>query len=114
MSRTISWPAFIKYAGENELTYITDRLEWETDTDLSASDFEQGDLLIDSSGQAFALNNLNTGLIEANPKNEKFSCADISDLIKNHFSSIGECCVSKLNPGSIEECMRMLGQGEES
>ncbi len=114
MSRTITWPAFVKYAGESELTYITDQIEWENDADLSACDYDEGDLLIDSCGQAFALYNLTTELIESNPEHEKLSCTDISELIRNHFSSIGECCISKLNPSSIEECMRILSQSRES
>ncbi len=114
MSRTVTWPAFVKYAGENELTYITDRIEWENDADLSGFDYDQGDMLIDSSGQVFALNDLNTQLTEQIPTNEKLNCTDITELIRNHFSSIGECCVAKLNPGSIEECMRILRQSHES
>ena len=113
-SSTITWPAMVKYAGESELTYIRNQLDWECDADLDVFDCDEGDLLIDSKGQVFALSNRNADSIVATPDDQTLSCAEVAELIRNHFSSVGECCISKFRPGSIEECLRILGQASES
>ena len=55
------------------------------------------------------------GMVDASNVARVLAMADLhgAELIKKHISSVGECCVSKFNPRSIEECMRIMSQDHE-
>ena len=107
-NRKVSWPAFVKHAGDDELTYYRGQAEWENDTDLPVLGYGAGDRLIDSQGQVFALDKPNTAPLEAGPDDSVLSCPEVTELVRNHFANLNNCCVSKLGPGSIEACMQLL------
>ena len=110
--RNVSWPAFVKHAGDDELIYFRDRNEWENDDDLPVLGYGADDHLIDSRGQVFALDSPDPELAEPGPDDRVLDCAEIIELVRNHFASLGNCCVSKLSPGSIDECMQLLDQND--
>ncbi|WP_415890966.1 DUF4144 family protein [Neptuniibacter sp. SY11_33] len=110
----IKWPAIIKYHGDSELTYISSGSEWETDHDLHAVVYDADDRLIDSDGALFSLEETEDRLVMPRPVEAYFELEEMVDLIRAHFSSIGECCVSKFSIGSIAEGITTVGQFEES
>ncbi len=111
---SIHWPAIIKYDGDAELTYVSDRDEWLGDADLSGFDYDPNDCLIDSNGQVFSLCRQVDDLVEPCPVNEILSSEQLVAMLREHFSVTAACCVSKLNPGSISDCMDILKIDHES
>ena len=49
----IVWPVVLKYEGVDELTFVSDQNEWDTDTDLHGFSYETTDVMIDSAGLNF-------------------------------------------------------------
>ncbi|WP_415894058.1 DUF4144 family protein [Neptuniibacter sp. PT8_73] len=108
------WPAIIKYRGESELTYIDSGSEWDCDADLHFFRYDSADQLIDSEGNIFSLVDMTDNFVKPRAINCSVSKETMQDLIRAHFSSIGECCVSKFSIGSIAEGITTVGQFEES
>ena len=113
MHREIIWPAFIRYEGDGELTYIADLGEWESDADLSHFEYEEMDRLIDSQGQVFSLTDRGNSPVVPDYVGETFSAEQVAALVKAHFSVAGACCVAKLDHCSIAECMDMLNREQD-
>ena len=114
MDDQIAWPAVISYAGDGELGYVTDRAEWLADADLSAFDYDPADRLVDSHGQVFALSLRGNGHVVPRAPGARLTCEQFADLLRDHFSAVGECCVSKLSLDNIAEGMELLRQQVES
>ena len=53
----IVWPAIIKYAGQAELAYVKNQVEWDADEHLHGFRYEKADVLIDSNGEIYTLSN---------------------------------------------------------
>jgi hypothetical protein len=107
--RQVHWPAFVKYAGDSELTFVSDGQQWRNDADLSCHEYAQEDCMVDSIGAVFTLSSNDAGAIVAFKGEDCLSLVEVVNLVKEHFSSIGECCVSKIAPRSISEGITMLG-----
>ena len=108
-NRQVHWPAFVKYAGDNELTFVSDGQQWRNDADLSGHEYQQDDCMVDSVGAVFTLSGNDAGPIVPFKGEEFLSLVEVVNLVREHFSSIGECCVSKIAPRSISEGIAMLG-----
>jgi hypothetical protein len=109
----VSWPAIIKYQGESELTFVSSESEWECDADLHFFSYEEGDVLIDSLGSIYALDERIENCIKPRATGRCFDRGDILEIIKEHFSCIGECCVSKFAINTILEGIAIVGSVEE-
>ena len=107
--KQVHWPAFVKYAGDNELTFVSDSQQWRNDVDLSGYEYEQDDCMVDSVGTVFTLPENNAGPIVPRKGEDCLSLVDVVNLVREHFSSNGDCCVSKIAPRSISEGITMLG-----
>ncbi len=107
--KQVHWPAFVKYAGDSELTFVSDGQQWRNDADLSCYEYQQDDCMVDSVGAVFTLPKNDGGAIIPLKGENCLSLVEVINLVKEHFSSIGECCVSKIAPRSISEGITMLG-----
>lgn len=105
----ILWPAIIKYEGESELTFVDSASEWESDVDLHCFSYEEGDRLVDSTGGMYTLNQSVANCVKPEATGLSFDKDEILEMIKEHFSSIGECCVSKFGIKTIAEGIRFVG-----
>ncbi|WP_415901406.1 DUF4144 family protein [Neptuniibacter sp. QD29_5] len=112
--KMIKWPAIIKYHGDNELSYISSGAEWETDQGLSTACYDADDRLIDSDGVVFSIASRAGSITVPTAIEERLELGDMEDLVRVHFSSVGECCVSKFSISSIAEGITTVGQFEES
>jgi len=110
----VIWPAYIKYGDAAELVFVSDELEWKVDADLSALRYEQGDFLVDSVGNTFALDEMEDEHVCLTIRQVKLGNTEITQMIRDHFSTLGECCVAKISPRTIEECMRILRVDKDS
>lgn len=105
----VLWPAIIKYEGDNELTFIPDESAWLTDEELYGFVPNEGDVLIDSAGSIYSLNERVGGHIKPSATGYHVKKDDLRVMIQQHFSSLGQCCVSKFAIGSISEGVAMIG-----
>lgn len=102
----VAWPAFIKYADDDELTFVPDNETWIED--LSFLEFEDDDFLVDASGQLYDLSKREQGHILPCSKNKAYSLDSILGLIKAHASCAGSCCVAKMYAPSVTEAFKIL------
>jgi hypothetical protein len=107
--KQVHWPAFVKFAGDSELTFVSDAQQWSNDADLSCYEYEQDDCMVDSVGTVFTLSKSAVEPIVPVKGEDCLSLVEVVNLVREHFSSIGECCVSKIAPRSISEGITMLG-----
>ena len=105
----ILWPAIIKYEGESELTFISSESEWECDPDLHFFSYEDGDVLIDSAGAIYTLDQRIDNCIQPKSTGRYFDKDDVLEIVKEHFSFIGQCCVSKFAINTIAEGVAIVG-----
>ncbi len=98
----IDWPAFVKYAGDDELALVTDPAGWQREFAQFA--FDPGDFLVDSGGRRFTLP------LEAQPLSQAASVEpdELDRLLRGHFAALGECCIAKLPSLPAREVMRLL------
>lgn len=87
----INWPAFIKYAGDAELTFVADGNEWTSDADLSSFEDADGDFLADSGGNIFSLRRMKSGRVIPEIDGRRLDCTQATRLTREHFSAIGLC-----------------------
>ena len=106
----INWPAIIKYRGEDELTHISCESEWLGDADLHLFAYDEGDRLIDSSGQAFSLAHREGSWVTPTILNEVFQAEAVIELVRKHASSVGECCAAKVSFNSIQEAICAIAE----
>ncbi len=109
----ILWPAIIKYEGESELTFVASESEWECDADFHFFSYEEGDVLIDSAGAIFTLDRRIENCIRPKPTGRSFDKNEVLEIIREHFSFIGECCVSKFAINTISEGIAIVGSVAE-
>ena len=113
MTLSVSWPAMLKYAGDDELVYVSDANEWLEDSDLSGCHYDESDVLVDSEGRQFALTGLVDGVVTPVVADGRLNSAQVADLLKSHFSVTGACCVSTLQAVSIAEYLEMLHRDQQ-
>lgn len=102
----IIWPAIIKYSGDNELFYVSDQLAWESNEDLQSYRFEVGDLLIDTHGVSYSLFD-NSQISQLCPSG-CVNLNELTELIRQHASELGNCCTSKLGFPSIAVAIKCV------
>jgi len=105
----ITWPAIIKYAGEDELGYVADLTQWRGDAELHSFDYEPMDILIDSTGLIQHLNRRNNDFITEGSTTDIIDLARATELVKAHFSSMGSCCVAKISARSVAQLIEFVG-----
>ncbi|MEJ2141886.1 MAG: DUF4144 family protein [Gammaproteobacteria bacterium] len=103
------WPVIIKHQGDAELTYIHDQDEWEVIFKSGDIDFDDTDLLIDSSGTTFSISE--GGFVTNNATQ---SLESILGLVKAHAAQAGSCCVAKLYAPSIKDAFAIVKSMRES
>ena len=107
----INWPAFIKYAGADELALVTDDAVWRREYRQSACD--PADFLVDSDGHLFALQGNSGEGIAPLPRHQHIDPEAIGQLLRNHFAAIGECCIARLPAMPAAEALRLLQETDE-
>lgn len=103
------WPAIIKHHDDTELTYIHNLAEWEMISQSGETDFDETDLLIDSSGNTFSVSG--TDLFD---NNETQGLENILGLVKAHAAQAGSCCVAKLYAPSIKDAFSIVKSMSDS
>lgn len=110
----VTWPAIIKYIGEDELTFIENEHEWLIDPDLHFHSYTKGDQIVDSNGDLYDLPYGNKekvfGIIK---KNKTMTISEFETLIKNHMVSLDQCCSSKIKLSSFKDGILLVKKMDE-
>ena len=104
----MNWPCFIKFADDNELIYVNDQHEWESEPDLHNYDYDEADYLIDSSGDIYQMITQHNTIMTPQPTGKTMSLDAILGLIKAHAAQKGSCCVAKLYAPTIKDAFIIL------
>ena len=97
----VVWPAMVKFDGDPELDYLADEIEWKRESELHYLGYQEEDVLIDSVGAIFTLNEPKDNTVKIIPTNKNSTLEEITELVKAHESSLGSCCVAKIGFDSI-------------
>lgn len=103
----ITWPAFIKHDGEDELIYISSLTEWQNDEEMLLYIFSERDVLIDSVGKVYSL-----PMLQQNIDSDDFiavaSVDNILELVKAHAAVTGHCCIEKINCQTVSDAVELV------
>ena len=105
---SIGWPVLIKYSDYEELGYVADASEWETEVGMGGAYLGAADILIDSRGAAFSVVSQGEGLKVLTPTQRAVGMDELLTWVRAHASLQGHCCVSKLYASSIGEVFSIL------
>lgn len=104
----IHWPAFLKFHDDPELLFIKNEGDWESNPEVRDVIFTEDDKLIDVTGQVFYLTTMQLSETQQLVSSEPLTLEEITHLIKEHESSLGSCCISKISFPSIDDAIRSL------
>ncbi|MCG7532487.1 DUF4144 domain-containing protein [Psychrobium sp. MM17-31] len=107
-----TWPAIIKFEADDELFFIADAAQWNSDRDLCGTDYHSSDILIDAAGAIHHLNHQSDGKVTPQSTKQVMELSSAIELVKAHFSAIGACCSAKLSARTFEELFEMVGASE--
>ena len=113
-NQVLNWPGIIKHAGDSELTYISDQVEWINDADHHHFEFDESDYLIDSTGKIFNLSVREDGYVRPEPSGRSMALEEILDLIKAHAAQKGSCCIAKIYAPTIDEAFKIVASLEDT
>ncbi len=103
---SITWPAVIQIKSDDELIYVKDEQQFLSDTGIQNMLLQAEDRLIDSKGNVY---NLSKNIkLEIIPSKTSISLNEAKELLQNHLSSLGTCCVAKFDAHSVEEAFRYV------
>ena len=108
----ITWPVVIKFEGDNELSYVASQLEWESEESLSGVRYGPADQMIDSVGEVYHLNAYSDGKVLPRDSDTKIELEVVTELVREHASQLGNCCVSKLGFYSIADAVASVDEFE--
>lgn len=103
MHKQVTWPAVVKFNNTDELLYAGSIEDWQSNSEMGGASFQAGDLLIDSAGRVY---NLVTGA-DYNDQQQR-TLAEVIELVRQHASVCGHCCVSKLGAPSIRDALQLV------
>lgn len=89
-----------------ELQYVESASEWLSDTRFVAAKFYPGDELIDSAGDVYSLAGADSGTLQHT--GVTLSADAVLELVKQHASVCGHCCVSKMGASSRAEAIQLV------
>ena len=101
--QTVQWPAVIKLHSDDELIFIADTEQFTNDDALRQMRVQANDMLIDSQGTVYRLQNRPE--LELYTTGINLSLNQVEDLLRLHLANHGTCCVSKFHANSIHEAI---------
>lgn len=103
----IHFPAIFKFTGLDELLYIADQSDFYQHYQLQQAYLTPQDLLIDSSGKAYLLQQWSWQK-QQQPITAQFDLHELTALVQAHFFSSAQSCVTKIQAASIESLFNLL------
>ncbi len=109
----ISWPAVIRYRGDDELVYVGSAEEWRRDAEAYLYHHDDGNILIDSDGHVLNLGQGDGGEISPEDTGTCISLDDFVRLVRIHASSTHRCCIEKIGFRTVAEGIRLVAAMNE-
>lgn len=101
---SIAWPAIIHYAGQDELAFVGDQVDWDKDPTRHRFQYRDTDRLIDADGRIYNLRHANGTALPV-PTGRHASLHEVVDLVRTHAARTGTCCISKYFAPTIREAI---------
>lgn len=101
--QSVQWPAIIKLHTDDELIFVTDAVQFDSDAALQLTHVQAQDRLIDSSGAVYYISN--RPALELAPTGVMLSLDQMEDLLRLHLSNNGTCCLSKFFAPTIRDAL---------
>ena len=106
MNSHIAWPSVIKYKDTEELLFISSQQDWLTNPEIGNVRFQAGDSLIDSAGLLYPLAGSRDSALQGG--SQQLLLEEVLDLVREHASVCGHCCVSKMGAPSIAAALQLV------
>lgn len=104
----INWPAFIVVYGDDELTYVASDVRWSNHPEWSAVEYAADDLLVDSTGRVYRIDNLVNGRVQPASTDQVISTNQLVTLVQRHAALNNACCIEKIGFRNIKEGMAII------
>ena len=104
----ITWPAIIKFHGDDELAYVASESQWNNDADLSAYAYDDNDALIDNHGLIYQLKLTENGIVQPLDTKNIISLYQLIKLVQSHAALQGEWCIEKIVFKRITEGIQLV------
>jgi len=105
----VTWPAIIKFSGDDQLGYIANLEQWNADQDLNFLGYQSTDILIDSRGVIHHLSHLEAGTFKPQSTDELIELHRAIVIVQAHFSATGSCCAAKISARSVAQLIELVG-----
>ena len=106
MHTNVAWPSVIKYEDADELLFIGSQQDWLSNPEIGNVRFQGGDVLIDSEGVVYPLAGGRAAALQGS--SHCLSLDEALDLVRQHASVCGHCCVSKMGAPSIRAALQLV------
>lgn len=101
----ITWPAVIKFEGDDELSFVASQMAWESEEKTSRVHYDLADQLIDSHGKIYQMHVAANGSVVLKDTGNTLALSAMTGLVRKHASQLGNCCVSKIHFDSFSEAV---------
>lgn len=102
----ILWPCLFKLEGDDELIFLAS--EAELTKELEALIASSEDIVIDSVGQVFKIEEDSCRSVSFIAERNALTLEDITELIQAHEFSLAQVCLTKIQFNSISEAIEAL------
>jgi hypothetical protein len=103
----VTWPAFIKLSGDDELTYLDSVTQWQSHHEDGVLCTE-GDVLIDCFGKVFLLSYENNEVIISKASDTLCSLDEALDFVRQYAVYESYCCSAKIYADNFEQILAMI------
>lgn len=105
----MKYPAIFKFAGQDELLYIATRSSFEHHFQLQQAYFTPDDLLIDATGQAYLLDQIQQQSVLP-VAIRQYELQELTALVQAHFFALAQSCVVKIQAPSVSVLFDLLAE----
>jgi hypothetical protein len=110
----IQYPAIFKFTSQDELIYLADSSSFGQQYQLQQPYLTPEDLLIDATGQAYLLDQVNQDSYALPSLFQQFELSELTTLVQAHFFALAQSCVVKIQAPSIPALFGLLADADEA
>lgn len=110
----MNYPAIFKFAGQDELIYLAAPSSFEQQYQLQQPYLTPEELLIDATGQAYLLYQVNQDSYTLPSLFQQFELSELTALVQAHFFALAQSCVVKIQAPSIPALFSLLADTDEA
>ena len=108
IANLVTWPAFIKLSGEDELAYLDNVAKWQSMKDNNEMLYKEGDCLIDSSGKVFLLSTAHSHNVICKVSKQQCSLTEALVFVREYAVQENYCCSAKIYANNFQQILAMI------